>query len=216
MSSSRKFRRAAGKGRRSPTWTGVEEYEIVFTSMRASWQNGLPREMDDTIARLGTLVHDDPRAAVPELREWIEHHPEIPIFYNFLMIALTHLRDLEGARRVNEECLARHPDYLFARINQAEFCLGRDDLDGFLAVFDHKLSLRELYPRRRRFHVTEFMGFTLAVASYAIASGNREVAERHHELMRDIDPDSPLTHELANRLRPRPLPRRILEPLKPG
>jgi hypothetical protein len=87
MSSKRKMRR------RSPD--AVQTLEIVHGPIPQAWHSQLASEIREAMPGLHALVHEDPRAAVTELRAWIEREP-LPMFYNWLSAAYSALGEAEA------------------------------------------------------------------------------------------------------------------------
>ena len=199
MSSARKLRRAALRGGTS-TRRRVEGIEIVYDKLhRYDWQTP---EMVAEIARLYLLANESPREAIPQLIEMIQRHPEIHVFYNYLAAAYSAAGDTERSDEVAEENFRVNPGYLFARLNYAELLLRHGRLDECRQVLGEALSLQALYPDRKRFHVSEFTGFTYAVGLYHLKSGDRDAAKSCLDLLRLVDPEAPPTKELDRQLHP--------------
>src|SRR4051812_46142988 len=123
MSTNRKMRR---RGRAS-----ARLYEIVYGPITQPWQSRLSKETREAFPALHALVLNDPRAAVTELRAWIEREP-LPMFFNWLGGAYSALDDIDSVRETVRENFRRNPSYLFARVNYAELCLRDGDLSGAL------------------------------------------------------------------------------------
>jgi len=134
--------------------------------------------------------------------EWIEKYPNVPQFYNYLSVAYS----LSGQRKKAEEMIRenyrRNPTYLFARLNYAELCLGQRDYEQVEKIFDHKFDLKALYPKRKRFHISEVAGFMGIVGIYFVETGEREAAETNYDILMQIAPDYPVTKVLRRKLHP--------------
>jgi len=200
MSSARKLRRASLqrgslRSRRTPS-----TFEIVYGPLRLyAWQN---EEVNAVVQRLHDLAQTSPREAIPELREWIERRPDVPVFYNYLAAAYLEVGENERADEVIADNYRHNPDYLFARINHAEVRLRDRDLEGAAKALGGDFDLLALYPGRRKFHISEFTGFTYAVALYHLMAGDREAARDSYELLRQVAPDDRSTEDLYHRLHP--------------
>jgi tetratricopeptide (TPR) repeat protein len=177
-------------------------YEIVYGSIEQPWQARLSKETREAFPRLHALVLDDPRAAVTELRAWIEREP-LPMFFNWLSVAYGALGDTEGMRETVRENYRQNPQYLFARVNYAEMCLRNGDLAGALEALGPGLDIRPFLGGRRRVHVSEVAGYFYAVALYHIKARDREAAEKIYEMLDEVAPDDPSTEDLRRRLHPR-------------
>jgi tetratricopeptide (TPR) repeat protein len=193
MSTKRRMRRGSQRSRHT--------LEIVDGPMNQSWHSRLPRETRDAIPRLHALVHEDPRAAVQELRAWIAREP-LPMFFNWLGAAYSALRDIHGADDTVRENYRRNPQYLFARVAYAELCIREGDLDQSREALGG-LDIRALLGGRNRVHVSELAAYYYAVGLYHITSGDFAAGEHVYGILREAAPDEPATDELRCRLHPR-------------
>ena len=178
------------------------EYEITSEPLEDARYKRLPQHVKDAIERLYAGIQSHPREAIPELLQWIEQYPTIPMLYNYLSLAYSHSGDVEKAEHTILENYQRNPDYLFARINYAELCLAKHDYQKVADIFDHKFDLRLLYPKRKRFHVTEFAGFMGVIGRYFLETGNRALAEKIYDVLVQVAPEQPLTRRLRRKLYP--------------
>ena len=176
--------------------------EVVHGAMPQSSHSPLASEIRDATPRLHALVRDDPRAAVTELRSWIEREP-LPMFYNWLSAAHSALGEVDAVDELVHENYRRNPQYLFARVNYAEICIAEGDLAGAREALGESLDIRRLLRGRKRVHISELTGYFYAVGLYHVKAGDREAAERAYELLKDAAPDEPTTRVLSQRLRQR-------------
>jgi tetratricopeptide (TPR) repeat protein len=188
------------KGRRDKPRATL--YEVVYDAMPPPWLSRASNEARDALTELRDLVRDDPRAAVAELRAWIEREP-LPIFFNWLGAAYGVLGEKKAVRDVVRENYRRNPDYLFARANYAEMCLNDGDLAGALEALGKELDIRPLLGGRRRIHVSEVTAYFYAVGLYHLKNGNRDAAESVYEMLEGVAPGEPGTEGLRRRLHPR-------------
>jgi tetratricopeptide (TPR) repeat protein len=203
-----------GKGRsRSQTRSDrirVVDYEITTEAITDANYRRLPRPVRDAFERLHFESQTQPHKAIPELLEWIEQYPRIPLLYNYLSVAYSGTGQEDKVRATVEENYRRNPDYLFARLNYAELCLADGDYEQVAKIFDHKFDLKLLYPKRKRFHISEFANFTGLVGIYFYETGDRDLAATYYDLLRQIAPGYPLTKRLRRKLHPGPLRRLLL------
>jgi tetratricopeptide (TPR) repeat protein len=177
-------------------------YEIVYGAIEQPWHTRLSKETREALPRLHALVLANPRAAVPELRAWIEREP-LPMFFNWLSVAYGALGDTEGVRDTVRENYRRNPQYLFARLNYAELCLRDGDLEGALEALGPALDIRRFLGNRRRIHVSEVAGYFYTVAVYHLKAGDRAAAEKIYEMLAEVAPEEASTEDLRRRLHPR-------------
>jgi len=175
--------------------------EIVYDRMPQEWYSRLSPELRAAVPALQAMVRDDPRAAVTELRAWIEREP-LPMLFNWLSAAYSALGDVQSIQEIVRENYQRNPKYLFARVNYAEMCLRDGKLDDAREALGG-LDIQALLGGRRRIHVSELTGYYYAVGLYHIEAGDLAAAEHIYEILDDAAPDEPPTQELRRRLYPR-------------
>jgi hypothetical protein len=65
----------------------VIDYEITGERILDARYRRLPRRVQNAFERLYYESQTQPRKAIPELLEWIEQYPRIPVLYNYLSVA---------------------------------------------------------------------------------------------------------------------------------
>ena len=201
MTKKRRRKQAVRKFPNSQT-VQVVTYEITDAPILDREYRRLPQEVKEAINRLHDSSQRRPREAIPELLELIAHYPDVPAFYNYLSAAYSLSGQRDKAEAAIEDNYQRNPDYLFARIHYGELCLTRRDYDRIAEVFDHKFDLKLLYPKRKKFHVSEVMGFVGLLGVYFFETGRCETAEKYYDVMNQIDSTHPLTKRLRQKLHP--------------
>jgi tetratricopeptide (TPR) repeat protein len=180
----------------------ISTYEITDEPIPDRRYKRLPQEVKDAIDRLYDTSQRRPQQAIPELLELLEKYPDIPQLYNFLSLAYSRSGQIDKANQVIRKNYRRNPDYLFARLNYAELCMANGDYDKVAEIFDNKFDLKMLYPKRNRFHITEVAGFLGILGLYFVGIGERETAEKHYDILKQIAPRYPTTKALRRRLHP--------------
>ncbi len=202
MSSARKLRRTLARRRGTSPSRERDGYQIVYGPLqRYEWQTP---ELTVLVNRLQPLTNESPAEAIPELVALIERHPDVPVFYNYLASAYQGVGDDERADEVIAENYRRNPDYLFARVNHAEICLRDGDVEGAAEALGGARDLRDLYPHRTRFHVSEVVGFTYSIGRYHMETGNWEAAEACHLLLHRVAPEDRITRAFCRMMHPLP------------
>jgi tetratricopeptide (TPR) repeat protein len=174
--------------------------EIVHGPMPQSSNSRFASEIREATPRLHALLQDDPRAAVTELRRWIEREP-LPMFYNWLSTAYSALGEKDAVDELVHENYRRNPHYLFARVNYAELCIADGDLAGAREALGDGFDIRRLLRGRKRVHISELTGYYYAVGLYHLKAGDLEAARRAYELLKEAAPDEPPTGALRAMLR---------------
>jgi len=180
-----------------PAAVRLVSYEVTDEPILDREYKRLPEEVKDAVERLHHQAQAHPSDAIPELIDWIERYPNVVQFSNFLVVAYTLSGQKEKADAQTEENYRRHLDYLFARVQYGEMCLERGELDRIPEIFDGKYDLKMLYPNRNKFHVTEVTAFMGLMGAYFVAVGKRDVAQRYHDGLVQLDPEGPATRRLG-------------------
>jgi tetratricopeptide (TPR) repeat protein len=180
----------------------VTRYEITDEPILDREYRRLPARVKEAIERLHRESEIRPRNAIPELQQLIERYPQVPQFYNYLTMAYSRIGALDKAEAVTRASMRANPDYLFARLNYAEFCLNRKDYAKIPEIFDHKFDLKLLYPKRNRFHITEVANFMGLIGLYFLAIDERGLAEKYNAALQEMAPHFPMAQKLRRALAP--------------
>ena len=207
MSKRRRATQSHRQAQDAPGIVYVTEYEITFSPIQDRHYRRLPRRVKDAIERLHDEAQRRPHKAIPELLEWIEKYPNIPMLYNYLSVAYSLAGQREKSEAVSQENYRRNPDYLFARLNYAEICLAKGEYEKIGEIFEHKYDLKLLYPKRKRFHISEVANFMGLIGVYFFETGEREAAEKYYKILQQIAPGYPMTKRLRRKLFPNLLQR---------
>jgi tetratricopeptide (TPR) repeat protein len=159
------------------------EYDITDEPLDNRDIKRLPAQVQARIDDLYELAQRDPTQAIPELERLMTTYPHIPTFANHLSIAYLDAGDQEHAIALVREAYRRHPQYLFAKVNYANLCLQQGEMEKVPGIFDHACDLKQLYPHRTRFHVSEFTGFAWMMCRYCCAIGQRETATLYYRML---------------------------------
>ena len=164
-------------------------YTITSDPIEDQKEN-LPKPVRDRLQGLFKMIRGNPKHAIEELLVLIEKHPDVPVLYNYLSIAYESTGNRKAMREITFENYQQNPDYLFAKINYAQFCMMDGDFDKIPEIFDGKFDLKLLYPNRNCFHVTEFAGFTGVACAYFAATGKQDTAQLLYKSLLKVAPDS--------------------------
>ena len=178
------------------------EYEITDEPLDNRAIKRLPSQVQARMDDLYALAQHDPIQAIPELERLMTTYPQIPTFANHLSIAYLAAGDQEHATALVREVYHRHPQYLFAKVNYANLCLQQGEIGKIPGIFDHTCDLKQLYPHRTRFHVSEFTGFAWVMCRYFCAIGERETAALYYQMLTHVAPRHPMTKQAKRSLYP--------------
>ena len=178
------------------------EYDITDEPLDNRDIKKLPAPVQARIDDLYELAQHDPTQVIPELERLIATYPHVPTFFNYLSIAYLAAGDQEQATALVREAYRRHPQYLFAKVNYANLCLQQGEIGKVPGIFDHACDLQQLYPHRKRFHVSEFTGFAWVMCRYFCAIGERETAALYYQMLKQVTPRHPMTKQAKRALYP--------------
>jgi hypothetical protein len=80
--------------------------------------------------------------------------------------------------------------------------LGNFDCRGLVYPVNFLFDLKLLYPKRKRFHISEVVNFMGLVGIYFLEIGERDIAEKYYDVLQQIGRGYPITKQLRNRLFP--------------
>ncbi len=186
----------------SPEAIYFTEYEITWETIPDPVYQRLPKSVKAQLERLHADAQANPEQAIPKLLALKEKYPHVPQIYNYLTVAYYALGDREKAEAIADENIRRNPDYLFAKLNKAEFYLSSGEYEKIPELFDHKLELKLLYPHRKRFHISEVTGFFGLMGLYFVRIGEWDAAKTYADILGEIAPDAPITWRLLRELNP--------------
>lgn len=188
----------------------LPSHTITWKQDLSHLENSFSKEDLETFLNLYAVAMENPRKAKKDVETFREKHPTHPEVLNLLTYLYISYRKVRKANRLIEENYAKNPDYLFAKINFADLCLRRKKPQKIPNIFNKKLSLRELYPSKKIFHVSEFRGFMILMGLYQISLGNKKAAEGYHYLAERVDPNHPGTKILEKKLYYKPFYKRFI------
>ncbi len=184
----------------------ISEYEITDEALENPYIKKLPRSARKKAGLLSEKLYDmvftQPERAVERLKEAIKEYPEIPQFSNYLMIAYLKTGQIRECDNITKKNYTKFPDYLFAKLNYAEYCLRKNEFNKIPAIFDHSFDLKELYPKRNTFHISETVGFYGTIGLYFCETGQKQEAELCYRFLRQLDPKHEKTRRMKKRLYP--------------
>lgn len=168
----------------------TEDAQFVFRL------RGIGAELAGEIERAAMECQDDRnRLILSRLNRLVKEHPEIPMFKNYLSIAYHVRGENRKAAEINNQLFMEHPDYLFARINRANYLIENDETEKVPGVLGEALELKSLYPEREVFHHAELKSFLNVIIRYHAALGDLAAAEEKLDLLNELAPDDYVTEQ---------------------
>ena len=163
-----------------------------FTNNRLSLSRALASELEDT-----AIQSQDPKNKfiIARLMRLIDQYPNVPMFKNYLSVAYNIRNEYEKSVEINNQLLKEHPEYLFARINQANHFIHNKELDKVPEMLGPELELSRLYPEREVFHSGELSSYLNVVIRYFAAKGDLDKAEEKLDILQELAPKEPITDQ---------------------
>jgi hypothetical protein len=138
---------------------------------------------------------------IPELLKLVEKYPRIPAFKNYLSQYYNLVGKKEKAYEVNHWLVKEHPDYLHGKINLAAEAIYKKNYDEVPKILGNALDLKDLYPNRKVFHVSEFSAFFSVTCHYLIETNQLEAAESRIEVAKKVlEHDPSIVEGLRNKI----------------
>jgi predicted Zn-dependent protease len=176
----------------------LSEFEVSFDVLKVPGDEA-PPDVEDELTEITRWGLSNPMVVLPRVRELLERYPDEPHLLNKLAAGLAADGQTEKARAVAELNYRKNPNYLFARLNYAEFLLSDREHEKIIEVLGGTFNLRVMYPQRTVFHATEVAGLMAILARYHIFNGNAIAASNAFAVLREVDPDHP-TLEIARKV----------------
>jgi tetratricopeptide (TPR) repeat protein len=174
----------------------LTQYEITDEPIEERAYRQLPKSVKGRLEKLHHDAQFHPMSAIEKLLKLRKKYPQVPQIYNYLAVAYSRTGEIEKLEEITKENIRKNPNYLFAKINYAEFCLQREEYEKIPEIFDQKFDLQMLYPNRKKFHVTEFANFMGVIGIYFLRTGQRELAERYNKTLQEIASEYPAAERL--------------------
>lgn len=166
------------------------EYEITTDSKFQNERLGITPELERQLESLALRCQDPKdKSILDKLSRLIEQYPKVPMLKNFLSVAYEVKGNRKKSLEIHQWLLDEHPDYLFARLNQANICIEKGELDKVPGLLGEELEIKQLYPERDVFHLSEVTSYLKNAIRYLTAIGNLEQAEKKLKMLQEIAPE---------------------------
>ena len=150
----------------------------------------VPYELDVQLENLYLLALKGKKSGIKKLTGFILKYPKVPALKNYLSVLYNNLNLPDKSYEVNHWTVAEHPDYLFGKLNLAAEYFFKEEYDRMPEVLGESMELKQLYPQRDTFHISEVVGFFKISILYFSAIGDLEQAEIRLDILKEIAPDS--------------------------
>lgn len=168
-----------------------KNYKITWDAIELENESKLPKSLKYQLEKIYKELESPKSKTIAKIYELIKRYPQNVQLKNYLSSTYAHLGNIEKAREVNDRILEEHPDYLFAKINKASHYAEDGQFEKMKELLGKGFDLKELYPNRDTFHVSEFMSMQDIAVKYYAHTDDFEQAEKRLAIMKDVDEDSP-------------------------
>ncbi len=168
-----------------------QKYKITWDAVELENESRIPDSLKYELEKIYRELKNPKPRTIARIRKLIKRYPRNVQLKNYLSSTYAHLDNIEKAREVNESILKEHPDYFFAKINKANQYAEDGQYEKMKDLLGKGFDLKELYPDRDTFHVTEFLSMQNIAVKYYANTDDFEQAEKRMAIMRDVDEDSP-------------------------
>jgi hypothetical protein len=178
------------------------DYEIVYDRLESEFTRNLPKEVDDQLPVLNKAIYSRPEKTIETLEYLKNKYGPLPILLNYLGASYMHAGQDELAEKYIAENYAKHPDYLFAKINYADLCLIKQKFNEIPKIFDYNFDLKLYCPHRDTFHISEFTGFYGIMCMYFYGIKDYKAAKTYYKILKQVAPGHFKTKQVKQMIYP--------------
>lgn len=129
-------------------------------------------------------------------------YPDNPVILNYIMNGYDCLGQQDRVEELIAKTYEKFPNYLFAQTAQASIYLRDGFPEKALEVLKGAYTLKQLYPHRTVFHISEVRAFEYFMLQYFCEIGNFEQANCHLQIMQKVfEEDDELLQNAQNVLK---------------
>lgn len=151
----------------------AKSYQIVYEPVVAIYPDGLTQ---DEVEDLHDCALEGTREGLHKLKKAVAKYPEVPCLWNYLatcyQVKGLHKKELQTKRQL----LKLHPDYLFAKLGEANSRIDAGKSDSVPEIIGTSLTLREALGNEDSPHLSEWKQFYTTATSYYIGQDELEKA----------------------------------------
>ena len=173
----------------------ISSYNITNDTSYNDDKYGITEPIKEIIEDIFFDVQKGKPSVIKRLERLCKKYPRVPQFKNYLAVSLSHAGNEKRAFEVNEQALKAHPDYLFARTNQAKVLMERGETDAIPKLLGEEMELKALYPDKDRFHILEVLTYFNTTVKYFLMVDDPHNAQIRLDLLREIDASAPETFD---------------------
>ena len=171
-------------------------YDITWEPIPDEWEDNLPENILKQKETIYHGINDNPEKYLDELIKLDREYPDCKAFSNYLVITylLTGQQDMAIAQmKVNNR---KYPDYLFAKLQLGQHYIAIKQFENLKELFDNKFDLKQIYPERDIFHITEVEGMLYVAAEWYNWCGDKEKFFFYYNILSELSPSNAGTKKL--------------------
>lgn len=178
-------------------------FEITDEPIEDEDFQNLPVDVQEQMEELYHTAQTVPSSAIKELQELLPKYPRIPQIYNYLYAAYMHAGEKSKAMHIMKKNYEENPTYLFAKLNYSDYLVESGQLEKVADVYSNNFNLKELYPNRNTFHITEVTSFFGVIGYYYVTVGEYKEAKKCLRVLSAVSPHHGYTVRLRNKINSR-------------
>lgn len=153
-------------------------------------QNHITPYIANILERLYNNIPKGNESTLKKLLKYTSQFPKVPIFKNYLMSFYAQKGNMQKAQQVNKWLVKEHPDYLYGKINYANYLLDKGKTSEVLNILGEHLLLHELYPERDEFLLDEVISFYAFTIRYLYDTDKEDEANSRLEILEELDDEN--------------------------
>lgn len=152
-------------------------------------EHAMTEELANVLGKFHLDVVKGKKGTADRLLKLIGKNPRNPQVKNLLTSYYLVIGEPEKAYAFNRKTIEAHPNYFFGKLNLAQEHIYNQAHEKIIEVLGINFDLKELYPERDTFHVSEAMGMAKFAVIYFSHTKDFATAEAFIEQMKEIDAD---------------------------
>lgn len=178
------------------------KYELTYEPLEDGYFKELPAKIREIMADAYEKIKSNPKHLIIEFDKIPSKYSNNAVILNYLATAYSHDKNIEKAKEITIRNYEKNENYLFAKINYAQICIKDKNYNKIPEIFNNKFELKALYPKRRVFHISEFLNFYWIMGTYFYNIGNIDQAKSYYSILKTIEPGDKLTKSLKKLIYP--------------
>jgi tetratricopeptide (TPR) repeat protein len=175
---------------------------LTFNHIRTTTQqinipdNPIPQNLIPELQKVMKSMQADPNGAIEKLEKWTRENPKVGLLYNLLAASYAQVKREKEAEETIIRSYQNAPNYMFSKMSYARILMRDKKIAEIPKVFNHKLDLKELYPQRTVFHVSEAMNFYAVMGEYYANIKETQKAWACYDYVKSLDESDPAVQQL--------------------